>query len=484
MFAVVKKLKALKHVLKQLNKSCFSDIENSTSIASTLSEKIQKDLVDRPGDADLIQQEMELSAQKAKVQWSLEGDLNTSYFRHAIKKRNMLNKVFQIEDHRGIVLVRRGICCKEEHWAILARLVTTAEVMQSIFRIPKNKSLRPDGYNTQFYKDGLEVIGDETFASIMNLIIRTQGEFVKGRSILENILICQDLVRFPEHFRRMVMTCVTTTSYSLNLNGSQFGYFQGRRGLRQGDPISPLLFCVCMEYLSRIMEFAVMKWFLRFHSLCKSMGLTHLLFADDLLMFCRGDVRSIMLILRALAIFRAASGLKVNAEKSEEGTLPFKYLGVPVQPGKLSKHDCNILFLKIVVKVRGIGAKKLSYAGRVKDALVKGFQNNQWVAATRECDYSSQIIARVEPWLKLKLAVQLNSCSKVKKKTCRMVKLAYWYHIWHERNRCRLELNLRRPMLIVTEVKKQVQGRLQQLISRRVLSSDRQWLSDLDIPIV
>ncbi|XP_074298687.1 uncharacterized protein LOC141629610 [Silene latifolia] len=87
-----------------------------------------------------------------------------------------------------------------------------------------------------------------------------------------------------------------------------------------------------------------------------------------------------------MATFSAAYGLKVNAAKSEvvfngvaaslkadiiqvsgfqEGALPFKYLGVPIQPGRLLRRDCKILTDKIVRKVRGIGARKLSYAGRL-----------------------------------------------------------------------------------------------------------------------
>ncbi|XP_074314016.1 uncharacterized protein LOC141649221 [Silene latifolia] len=87
-----------------------------------------------------------------------------------------------------------------------------------------------------------------------------------------------------------------------------------------------------------------------------------------------------------MATFSAAYGLKVNAAKSEvvfngvaanlkadiihvsgfqEGTLPFKYLGIPIQPGRLLRRDCQILTDKIVRKIRGIGARKLSYAGRL-----------------------------------------------------------------------------------------------------------------------
>ncbi|XP_074301096.1 uncharacterized protein LOC141632449 [Silene latifolia] len=117
MFCVVKKLKTLKPVLKDINKHCFSDIENNTNIASLALKQIQKDLVSNPGNCELIQKEMDLAcnlrelhiarnnflSQKAKVQWSLEGDLNTSFFHHTIKKRLMLNKVFQIEDQDGLL---------------------------------------------------------------------------------------------------------------------------------------------------------------------------------------------------------------------------------------------------------------------------------------------------------------------------------------------------------------------------------------------
>ncbi|KAL9224956.1 hypothetical protein vseg_000931 [Gypsophila vaccaria] len=56
MFSVVKKLKALKPVLKCLNKECFSDIENSAAIAGKVLDDIQRKLVESPGDTDLMQQ--------------------------------------------------------------------------------------------------------------------------------------------------------------------------------------------------------------------------------------------------------------------------------------------------------------------------------------------------------------------------------------------------------------------------------------------
>ncbi|XP_074265975.1 uncharacterized protein LOC141588431 [Silene latifolia] len=141
-----------------------------------------------------------------------------------------------------------------------------------------------------------------------------------------------------------------------------------------------------MDYLNRMIKYVVTRWPFQFHTLCKATRLNHLVFANDLLMFCKGNAQSIMLLLRAFSSFSQASGLTMNTSKSEvyyngvgqqlkedihqatgfvKGSMPFRYLGVPIQAGRLTKTECNILSEKMVSRIRSLGVRKLSYTFRV-----------------------------------------------------------------------------------------------------------------------
>ncbi|XP_074267210.1 uncharacterized protein LOC141590521 [Silene latifolia] len=124
-------------------------------------------------------------------------------------------------------------------------------------------------------------------------------------------------LKFPAQMINWIMQCVTTPSYTLSLNGYLFRYFKWKRGLRQGDPMSPLLFTICLEYLTRILAVVTLRVDFRFHPLCRAMGLCHLAFTDDLLLFCRDDGASVMVLMRALQTFSGASGLTINKGKSD-----------------------------------------------------------------------------------------------------------------------------------------------------------------------
>lgn len=102
----------------------------------------------------------------------------------------------------------------------------------------------------------------------------------------------------------------------MNVNGEQTEPFEARKGLRQGDPISPYLFVICMEYSNRCLKGLHNNKSFPFHPRCKRIGLVHVCFADDLHMFARGDTMSVQQLMSILDTFAAASGLKANQLKS------------------------------------------------------------------------------------------------------------------------------------------------------------------------
>ena len=119
-----------------------------------------------------------------------------------------------------------------------------------------------------------------------------------------------------------------------------------------------------------------------YHWRCSKSKITHLCFADDLMLFCSGSIQSAKVLHTALLEFSALTGLVPNQGKSsifiagsnqpykdmilnlfqfQEGTLPVRYLGAPLITSKLSAHDCKPLIDRITSKIR-----HLSFAGRIQ----------------------------------------------------------------------------------------------------------------------
>ncbi|XP_048503093.1 secreted RxLR effector protein 78-like [Beta vulgaris subsp. vulgaris] len=98
---------------------------------------------------------------------------------------------------------------------------------------------------------------------------------------------------FPSRFINWVMACVSSVSFSILINGAPCKPFKAKKGLRQGDPMSPFLFAIGMEYLSRCLGSLKHNPDFNFHPRCERLHITHLMFADYLLMFARADASSL-----------------------------------------------------------------------------------------------------------------------------------------------------------------------------------------------
>ncbi|GKA61771.1 hypothetical protein Tco_0761290 [Tanacetum coccineum] len=312
-------------------------------------------------------------------------------------------------------------CFFKESWDIVANDVTCAiqefftngnllkELNHTIIAlIPKVKSptrindYRPISCCNVLFKCITKIISNRIKESLKVLISQNQSAFVPGRRISDNILLTQELMHnyhldrgpprcafkvdiqkaydtvdwdflkevllaFGFHVRMVswIMECVTTTSFSLSINGTLHGYFKGKRGLRQGDPLSPYLFTLVMEVFTLMLRRKVRDsdGFV-YHRYCADLEIINLCFADDLFIFAHGDPYSVKIIMDAMEEFKNASGLIPSLPKStayfcnvlnhtklsilhilpfEEGRLLVKYLGVPLVSTRLVFRDCKEL---------------------------------------------------------------------------------------------------------------------------------------------
>lgn len=102
---------------------------------------------------------------------------------------------------------------------------------------------------------------------------------------------------YRNQFVNWVMECINIISYSILINGKPIVPFQARKRLSQGDPMSSFLFVLGMEYLSRSLNKLYEHLDFEFHLKCKRVGLTYIMFADDALLFYKGELKSIQALM-------------------------------------------------------------------------------------------------------------------------------------------------------------------------------------------
>lgn len=119
----------------------------------------------------------------------------------------------------------------------------------------------------------------------------------------------------PELYIRWLQACICNIGFTVGYNGKINGYFKGKRGLRQGDPLSPYLFVLAMNYLSLLLNQYAENETFSYHFKCKESKLTHMCFADDLLVFVEGSLSSVNQVLSIINNFRERSGLLLASIK-------------------------------------------------------------------------------------------------------------------------------------------------------------------------
>nr|GEW43737.1 hypothetical protein [Tanacetum cinerariifolium] len=289
----------------------------------------------------------------------------------------------------------------------------------------KVNDFRPISCCNVIYKCISKILTNRLIEGVKEVMSENQSAFVPGRRISDNILLTQELMHnyhldhghprcafkvdiqkaydtvdwcfldriltcfgFHPNMVKWVMACVTSDSFSLCINGEVHGFFNGKWGLRQGDPLSPYLFTLVMEILTLMLKRRVrFSDHFQYHKYCEELSIINVCFADDLFLFARGGVESAKVIMDSLKEFKAVSGLVPSIPKSTayfcnvlnhvkisilnimpffEGKLPVKYLGVPLISSRLLNKDCKILVERVLNKIGDWKNKSLSFAGRLQ----------------------------------------------------------------------------------------------------------------------
>lgn len=131
------------------------------------------------------------------------------------------------------------------------------------------------------------------------------------------LLIILERFGFHPTWINWIKQCISSSNFLMLLNGSPYGHFSPSRGLHQGDPLSSLLFLLCSEILYRIIIREEAAGQIRGIKIGKrSPVISHLFFADDLLLFAKASIRDAHALDRCLALYMSWYGQKINRTKS------------------------------------------------------------------------------------------------------------------------------------------------------------------------
>ena len=312
--------------------------------------------------------------------------------------------------------------------AVWSRKFNNFEVLNSAYitLLPKKdnatsiRDFRPISLVHSFAKLLTKLMANRLAGRLDKMITPNQSAFIKGRFILDNFMLVQhttkflhqqkqarillklditkafdsvswpfllevlQILGFGQVWRDIISGLLATSSTQILLNDSPGDRIEHRRGLRQGDPLSPMLFILVMDVLCYLVKKAADEALLQ---PLPRRTLQHRisLYADDVVLFLQPSVNDISLTLDILQLFGEASGLKTNMQKStvlpihcmaehlttlqahfpcQISEFPCTYLGVPLSPYKLTKTQVQPIIEKIADRLPRWKADLLTKAGR------------------------------------------------------------------------------------------------------------------------
>jgi len=213
-------------------------------------------------------------------------------------------------------------------------------------------------------------------------------DFEKAFDKIEHKVILDVLAHkgFGSKWRSWIDSILSSGTSSVLLNGVSGKTFHCRRGVRQGDPLSPLLFVLATDLLQSILNKAVQHDLLKLPILAPSLDFPIIQYADDTLIVLEGLAAQLFFLKGVLQSFSDSTGLKINFSKSmmvpinlsneklnhlartfgcATGSFPFTYLGLPMGLSRPKVDDFLPLINKYERRLNYV-SPFLSQAGRLE----------------------------------------------------------------------------------------------------------------------
>ncbi|KAF5481513.1 hypothetical protein F2P56_002155 [Juglans regia] len=336
--------------------------------------------------------------QTAKKKWLTEGDQNSKFFHLVIDQRSTKGHI-----NKTVLVDGRVLYTAEEVHEEAVDIIKedVVEVARDFFRgaplsrfysssfivlIPKVPEpfgfdkFHPISLCSVAYKIFLKIIVNRLNSILDSLVSHEQGAFIPRRNIFENITLAQDMVQLLHKktiggnvLIKLDMAKAYDRSqwFSVMMNGTFKYFFQSARGLHQGDPLSPYLFILMEEVLTRLLRnnFAEGRVGEFSHPIGAPL-VSHLLYVDDILVFANGGKRSMKNLMHTLDIYERWSSQEISMDKSalflsklistsrkrsllsltgfKECKFLVTYLGVPLVSGRLTTR----IFEPLIDQVR------------------------------------------------------------------------------------------------------------------------------------
>ncbi|KAF3784194.1 Transposon TX1 uncharacterized protein [Nymphaea thermarum] len=317
------------------------------------------------------------------------------------------------------------------HALLMEEPILEEEVTAAMWSLDKDSAVGPNGFPNYFYHECWTMVRTDVVKAVQDFftsgrIVRSVNETMiclipkkenskkvedfKPISLCNSIykIIMKVIVNRMRDILGRVINVNQATFLKVLVNGRMSEKFDGRRGLRQGDPLSPYLFLIVMEMFNRrITKETISKNILVPKIRCVGPNGCAMLFADDVIMLVKATKRTINTIDVILKDFEYFAGMKVNKQKSEifvrtmvdchmleiqrilqwpNGDLPSEYLGLPLFLGNLTEDLCLPLLTKVEKREFKISVQEITC----------GRQDSQSFAIARSLEVSIDNIRLME----------------------------------------------------------------------------------------